>query len=253
MQSCLSYDGSFDGLLTALAAALERPGPCPYITCDPRENLLPLEPVEAVVSDPARAEAFLARIRAVLSEEVARRLYYVHCSETPGMEDALLAYLRLAFERGVDISGRRSHPAVRHVEETARRVGHEIHRLKGLVRFRELTDGSLWAPIEPDADILWPLSAHFRHRLGGERWLLHDARRGYAIRHEAGELSALHGEKLTALLQMELSLEEAEYSRLWQTYFRRIAIGARANPRLQRKNMPRQYWKWLIEMQPEQP
>ena len=142
---------------------------------------------------------------------------------------------------------------MRRVEETARRVGHEIHRLKGLVRFRELMDGRLWAPIEPDADILWPLSTHFRHRLGGERWLLHDARRGYAINHEAGKLSVLDGEELAALLRTGLSHEEAEYSRMWQTYFHRVAIGARSNPRLQRRNMPRRYWKWLIEMQPEKP
>jgi probable DNA metabolism protein len=251
MQSCLSYDGSFDGLLTALAAALERPGACARITRDRKEDLLPLGPVEAVVSDPARAEAFLARIRAILSEEIGRKLYYVHCSETPGMENALLAYLGLAFERGADIGGWRAQPAVRRVEETARRVGYEIQRLKGLVRFRELADDRLWAPIEPDADILWPLSAHFRRRLGGERWLLHDARRGYAINHEAGKLFPLDGEELAALLRTRLSREEAEYSRLWQTYFRRIAIGARSNSRLQRQNMPRRYWKWLIEMQPE--
>ena len=251
MQSCLSYDGSFDGLLTALATALERPGLC--ITRDHKEDLLPLEPVETIVSDPAHAEAFLDRIRVVLSEEIGRKIYYVHCSETPGMEDALLAYLRLAFERGADIGEWCAHPTVRRVEETARQVGHEIHRLKGLVRFRELADGRLWAPIEPDADILWPLSAHFRRRLGGERWLLHDARRGYAVSHEAGNLSALDGEELTALLRTGLSREEAEYSRLWQTYFRRIAIGVRSNPRLQRQNMPRRYWKWLIEMQPEKP
>ena len=103
MQSCLSYDGSFDGLLTALAKALERPGIAHYLR--PRRRPAPAGTRRAVVSDSARGEAFLARIRVVLSEEIGRKLYYVYCSETPGMEDALLAYLRLAFERGADIGG----------------------------------------------------------------------------------------------------------------------------------------------------
>lgn len=64
-------------------------------------------------------------------------------------------------------------------------MGREIHRLKGLLRFRELADGTLWAPVEPDHQVLLPLAQHFRRRLPAERGIIHDLRRGIAIGWDA--------------------------------------------------------------------
>lgn len=45
-----------------------------------------------------------------------------------------------------------------------------------------------------------------------------------------------------------VSMEEAEYRRLWKTFFDNIAIKQRTNPRCQRNFMPERYWKHLTEM-----
>ena len=44
-----------------------------------------------------------------------------------------------------------------------------------------------------------------------------------------------------------MSEDEQLIQRVWQTYFKSIAIEARRNPRLHRQNMPRRFWKYLIE------
>ena len=60
-------------------------------------------------------------------------------------------------------------PAVHAVHRAARTVSREIHRFKGLLRFRRLQDGLYWAPFEPDYDIISTLAPHFRARLADQR------------------------------------------------------------------------------------
>jgi len=43
--------------------------------------------------------------------------------------------------------------------------------------------------------------------------------------------------------------DERHWQHLWQTFFRRVAIGERLNPRQQRSFMPMKYWKYLVEME----
>jgi probable DNA metabolism protein len=47
------------------------------------------------------------------------------------------------------------------------------------------------------------------------------------------------------------SARERSVQDLWRTYHRRIAIATRVNLELQRKFMPRKYWRYLTEMQTE--
>ena len=41
--------------------------------------------------------------------------------------------------------------------------------------------------------------------------------------------------------------EEKTYQKLWQTYFKNIAIKERRNLKLQRQFIPTRYWKYLTE------
>ena len=126
----------------------------------------------------------------------------------------------------------------------SQRVTGEIHRLKGLLRFRALADGSLYAPVAPDANTVVCLAGHFQARLPNERWLIHDTRRGLAVwwdghRLDTGELAATAAPPVTAA--------EAAIQEWWRGYYAAIAIPERRNPALQRRCMPRRYWRWLIE------
>lgn len=249
MPAYLAYDGSFSGLLTALDAALQEPARYVGFAAGGSEGWLPLLPVERVATDPARAEALLDRLRAAAGEAVIRKVFYLYSAEDPAAENQLPAYLRLVLHHGAQVSGWHARDEVRQVEQAARRVGGEIHRLKGLLRFRELGDGLLWAPLEPDADVIWSLAAHFRKRLRAERWLIHDVRRQYGVRHLDGRLDTVDAAALRGLLEPGMSAAEQAYSGMWRAYFRQVAIGPRRNPRLQRQNMPARYWRWLVEME----
>jgi probable DNA metabolism protein len=48
-----------------------------------------------------------------------------------------------------------------------------------------------------------------------------------------------------------LAENEVQYQRLWKRYFKAITIRERINPKLHRQHLPRRYWKYLTEKDPE--
>lgn len=245
----IRHDGSIDGMLAALAqaldagggAAIEGPSDTPSLFDPKNESGDP-------AADTREGAALLARIERELDGGWVRRILRILCSEEPGAEMVALRLLVLAFARGVGVMGFHANPNVRRAAATERRVAVEAHRLKGLMRFRRLADGRLWGPVEPRHNVLAMIAPHFRRRLGGERWLLHDAARGFGIACEfGGDLRAMDPAGIEAALRPGLDPSEAGVQDLWRTYYASIAIRNRTNPKVQRQNMPVRYWRYLVE------
>ncbi len=238
------HDNSFDGRLSALAAALA--------DAQTPEDILPEQGRQAslfgtdvkIQGDEAAAAELLRRIRADIYAEAVRHVLYALLSDLPAIDLPLYFYLREGMTRGPAVDRWHAHPAVKKVHDVSRRVGGEIHRLKGLLRFRELDGGALWAPVEPDHLVLPQLAHHFRRRLPVECGIIHDVRRGVAIRWEAGGVHYIDPPESFRMADGEPAVQ-----RLWQTYFSSAVIRERINPRLQRQCMPVRYWKWLTEIQ----
>ena len=250
MKTSLTYDGTFEGLLTAVAHALDA-GVVPTDIRPPGAGAPDLfdQPV-AVTTNPDRAAALSARLEC-LDPHIVHQVLHAFLSEEPDLGRPLFSYISLSLERGECVDGFLTNADVRRVVMTARRVGGESHRLKGLLRFRELRTGTLWAPVEPDANVVLLLALHFRRRLSAQSWGIHDMKRHVAVAWDGKDLEWLEGEglrrRIAELRPDELSRAEQGYQDLWRTFFRSIAIPERINPELQRRNMPRRYWKHLVE------
>jgi len=237
------HDNSIDGRLSALAAALA--------SSQTPQDILPESGSQRslfgndVTVQPSESSArdLMRRIRTDISSDAARHVMYVFLSELSELDMTLYFYLREGLIRGKQIDRWHANEHVKKVHNVSLKVGREIHRLKGLVRFRELNDGTLWAPIEPDHQVLLPLAHHFRHRLPGERGMIHDLRRGVAMTWTQKTVRYIEPPG-----QIQPSETEAEVQQLWQTYFTSATIRERINPRLQRQCMPVRYWKWLTEL-----
>ena len=82
--------------------------------------------------------------------------------------------------------------------------------------------------------------------------LIHILKRRYGYAYDLHEvrevvfesLSDAPSERLTDDL---LDADELAFQRLWKSYFDALAIPERFNPRLQRRQMPARFWKYLIE------
>ncbi|MBA3478373.1 MAG: UdgX family uracil-DNA binding protein [Lautropia sp.] len=139
-------------------------------------------------------------------------------------------------------------PQVLKLNDYARTVAREVHKMKALVRFRAVKAGvaegaddpRYVAWFEPDHDIVGYASGFFRRRFAGMRWSILTPR---ACAHYEGE-----GEVwFTGGVGREAGPEADEFEEAWRLYYGSIFNPARLKVRAMLAEMPRRYWKNLPE------
>lgn len=251
------YDGSFDGFICALSRASDDKE---LVSGDilTRENLegqLFGEHAD-VPADGRGAEDFIRRSDGKWTSKISHYLYYLYLSEEQGFEKLAMGFLELVTRFGPSVDANTADRTVLHVIKTCSKVGGESHRLKGLIRFRKLSDGVYYAPIEPDHNVLNLLISHFRARFGAQKWMIHDLKRNTAVLCDGKcwKVAGIESNTDALLLPPEndaggrvFDRDEGLYQELWKAYFKTIAIEERKNAKLQKRCMPVRYWKHLIE------
>jgi probable DNA metabolism protein len=233
----LIHDGTFEGLLTAIARVVDGDDPVSVTDRDAWQPDMFAKPIE-VTTDATTARGLVARIRHDGSPRSFHHVCFTYLADVPAKGSLILDYLRLLMQAGASVDQHVADRAVAEVHRVSREVGQEAHRLKGLVRFRSLEDGSLWAPISPRHDVLLIVAQHFRARLPRERWVIHDT----------GRQQGVDASRLPEPRAAATDANEAVYANLWRRYFASIAIRERTNRKLQRQLMPSRYWSYLTEM-----
>lgn len=238
------YDGSFEGLLTAIFEAYYRREIPDRILSEHnlQEDLLARQ--VQIPSDPTKADRVFASIGTKISSQAQQNVLHCYLSDLKDAGTWIYHYLRLGWKTGSKVDLYLTDEKVQRVHQTARKVRFEAHRMLGLIRFRKLQGEIYYAPMEPDHNILGLIAPHFAQRMADQNWMIHDIRRGLAALYDQNEI------KTAAILQKkELTLDQQElwYQQLWKQYFNSIAIPNRINPRLQRQHMPIRYWRHLIE------
>ena len=284
------YDGTPVGLINALAAAL-RDGKGTEIRPVPVERFQPglFAAARRIGTDQYSAGAFLHSLSARLPPEAWRGLFYCFftgCFFTgePGVEATLLDYLRLLLETGGRAADDWTDETVRRAQRISRRVGHEVHRLQGFVRFEKVAGtptpasraddsggcGEAIAPygsqgesgippalyyarVEPDHAVLPLLAPHFAARFADQTWLIHDLRRNTGIHYDGRRWVYLPAVAIPAAGGggLQPAPDEDLYQGVWRGYFQAIAIPERLNPSLQRQRAPGRYWGNMTEMRPK--
>ncbi|WP_287373977.1 TIGR03915 family putative DNA repair protein [Prosthecochloris sp.] len=236
------YDGTTEGLLTAIDHILRRETDPQKVELKPQQQNLFDEGIY-IAANPERADILIRRFSAAYPEN-ARQVIYVILSEKEEMETSILQYMHVVSLYGSRIDAHLTHPAVHAVHFLARKVGREVHRLKGLLRFAMLEDGCYFARMEPDFNIIQPLSTFFTRRLRTQEWFIYDVKRSLVSHWDGRKIDF---GTLESFRSPQLAEEELQVQRLWKTFFTHIAIPERKNPQLQRSFMPMKYWKYLVE------
>lgn len=241
----LLCDGTWEGLLSALFQAEAMRPRAREIWMEPPAQLS-FDPPVAVINDKEHAQRVWRAVQKQLGADAQWTCQALFVSSEPTRGTLLMRYLRRAWRIGACVEEDLGNPDVWAALRVRRRVEFEIHRMKGLVRFANAGNDIFYSAIEPDNDILWQLAHYFNDRLGDQRWVLHDVARGKAVLHKPNQ----QGLAVVPLERPDFDpmLEDKQFSSMWRTYFKSIAIKERTNPRLQRQHMPRRYWKHLTEM-----
>ncbi len=192
----------------------------------------------------------------LLAEKVKKRLlsFDGHCmhdldallrSNQDGNEQIAFRYfLRLA-QLKCPVGKRLADLDVFRAVECIRKVGWEVHKFHGFIRFMETQSGALYAPFSPDNDICDLLAPHFRARLPQFPFVLHDVGRKKACVYDGQTLF------LAPLTEAEvlLSTDEQGWQALWKKYYAAVNIPSRERLKQMRGYMPARYWKFLPEKQ----
>lgn len=246
------YDGSFEGLLTTIAIALAyREDVAGIAAQTPSQSGLFCQEVK-VETDAARASRLMTDLSRRFSLEIALDVSYCFLSEVEGFENLIFRYIRLLLAKGGAIAGNAADPVVFQVQRLRSKVAYEAHRFQGFLRFRKMSDGIFYGPINPDHNIVQLLAPHFKARFADQRFLIHDVKRGNGIYYNGSRCLFLSQvmipEKVVATdVEGYLANDETTYQQLWKTYFQNIAIAERQSKKRQRQCLPARYWRYLVE------
>ncbi|HHV30444.1 TIGR03915 family putative DNA repair protein [Acetivibrio mesophilus] len=240
------YDGTFDGLLTSVYES--------YYGIEPPDKILRCKNLQQsildkdidIVTDSEKASKVYEAIHKKISYDALRNVYHAYLSELDEIDTYIYQYLRFGFKKGKSVDLYLTSEEVLKVHSAAKKVRTESHLMLGLLRFRKLNGGLYYAPYSPVYNITALISDHFVRRLSDQFWIIHDTKRNLAAVYNMVEcvLTDLPEE----LQHQSLNTDDC-FEDLWKKYFDSICIKDRINPKLQKRNMPARYWKYLVEKQ----
>ena len=235
------FDGTKSGFLTAFVVAYSDPDA--VVASDKIQLPLGQTPV-FVKTDEARAEKVKNRLLA-FDRDCMRDLDTLLRSGMERREQIAFGYFRVLAREKRPVSKRLAEKEVFEAVECMKKVGHEIHKFHGFIRFMETASGALYAPFAPDNDICELLLPHFRARLPQFPFVLHDIKRKKAAVYD-GEHAFV-----APLTQAEilLSASETGWQALWKGYYKAVNIPSRERLKQMKGYMPVRYWKFLPETQ----
>ena len=242
----LIYDGTFEGLMTAIYEAFYIKE-IPDTICGIDEltpNLLATD--ITIETNLEKADKVCSAIKSKISRNAMEKVNYAYLSELESAGMAIYGYLKLGFKVGSRVDCHLSHDALLAIDKLVWKVKLERHRMLGFVRFKSVGD-FFYSAIEPDHNILSLISGHFKDRLINERFIIHDLKRGIAFFNNRGDSVYAPLSKLEAQRFLKDNNDEL-YAELWKEFFDTVAVEGRDNPKLQKNYMPVRYWKHLTEM-----
>ena len=236
------YDGSFDGLLTVIYIAYkDRKNNELRIIVKTGQLLLGFNDIN-VITNFSKARRVEKAICDKLSQNFLNKIQTCFLSCDKNKDIVIVHTVYKALKQGKEILNSLDEHAF-YVNKLVKQVLNERHRYLGVLRFKEVKDGTMFSTIEPKNNVLPILLSHFINRMKREKFAIYDKKRKIIAYYDTKKVEIF----FVKSLEIEWSDEEIEYSELWKTFHKSISIKERENKKLQQSNLPKYYWKHLIE------
>jgi len=247
----LLYDGTFEGLLTAIFEIYERRLTHVRMIKGEYYTSALFDDVIKITTDEARAGRVLTGLRQKLSSNGVQRLYIAHLADIEGDDENIVGYIRYAFDAGQNIEEDYGNRYVLRIAEIVQMMRRERHRMEAFVRFQKLKDDTFYAAIQPDFNVLPMLIKHFRNRYADQKWIIYDLKRAYGLYYNLHDTQFISldfsAQKSAGNVITAYTEDEGIYQHLWKNYFSSVNIPARKNTKLHLRHIPKRYWKHLTE------
>jgi probable DNA metabolism protein len=245
----LFYDGTFEGLLTAIYEIYDRKLQLVKLQRGEVQTTGMFEDTLQIFTNDDYASRVLKGLRRKLSPNGVQRLYIAHMGEMENDDNNLVGFIRYVFDNDKNIEDDYGNRYVIRLSKVIRMMRREKHRMEAFIRFQKLKDDTYYAAIEPDFNVLPLLIRHFRNRYTDQKWMIYDLKRNYGIYYDMHDtqfitldFAAKSGDVISAYTE-----DESIYQHLWKNYFHSVNIPARKNTKLHVRHIPKRYWKHLTE------
>lgn len=248
------FDGSFEGLLTAVFEFYDtKPGKV-QLVWDRYYQPSMLDEAVIIINDEAKAKRVWAGLRKKLSPDWQQIFYKVHLAEDAQTFSDMFDFARYIFDNSEGAEKNFGNEHVMAISRMERKISRERHRMKAFIRFQKTADGIYYCPIEPDFNVLPLVAAFFKNRYADQKWIIYDVKRKYGLYYDLFKVEEITYDFVSAIdtkkiaLPAELTDEKEELaSMLWKDYFNSTNIPARKNMKLHIQHVPKRYWKYLNE------
>ncbi|MDR6527387.1 putative DNA metabolism protein [Chryseobacterium rhizosphaerae] len=247
----LIYDGSFDGLFTAVFEVFEYHYKDVEITGREKffqENIF--AEIHEVITQTGKSDRVLKKLEQHIGKQGIHQLLKVFLSDDPESEILILSAVKQSIQHpGENILENFADPDILKISKICKSVDRERHRMTAFVRFEKMKDGIFFAKIDPDFNVLPLIRKHFKDRYQDQKWVIYDLRRNYGILYDLENCDFFYPEEKPDFNQYQQKFhdEEKNYQTLWQRYFIKTNIVERKNLKLHIQHVPRRYWKYLTE------
>lgn len=246
------YDGSFDGLFTAVFEIYECKIAQPFLVRDTVFNESLFGSTRMVTTNTEKSNRVAGKLKERLSPKAFKQIYDTYLSDIKDIDNVILRYIQYAIASKKLIESDYGHEDVLMIQQTARKVQREKHRMEAFVRFELTKDQLYYCIIQPDYNVLPLMCRHFKDRYADQRWLIYDSHRKYGLYYDVEKVAEVQINFTTDLNSQqdrETLYDESEvlYQQLWKQYFSSVNIAARKNMKLHIRHMPKRYWRYLTE------
>jgi probable DNA metabolism protein len=246
----LVYDGTFEGILTAIFEVYERRLQQVKIQKGEWISTALFEDVLQVYTNQVKAGRVLQGLQQRISAAGLQRLYAAHMAAIDGEDATIVGYIRYVFDSQQNVEEDYGNKYVLRLAEMVRMIRREKHRMEAFIRFQKLQDQTFYSAIEPDFNVLPLLGRHFKNRYTDQKWIIYDLRRNYGLFYNLHAVEFITLDFSTIKPDNVISTyteDEGLYQNLWKNYFQSVNIPARKNTKLHMRHIPKRYWKFLTE------
>lgn len=238
------YDSTFEGFLTAVFEAFAlHLFPAAIESTENGQQTLDAEYIH-VITDSQKADRVLCKVFSVSGERPATDLYRAFLSNMPEKELQLFNYIRACIKFKKSVNGHLTVECVANTVAASHSAASEAHLYTGFVRFSELENGVYYSRVEPKNNVLPLIAPHFCARYANMPFIIHDTVRGQCLVYN-GKSCTIHSS--VGLPKLRFSSAEAEYRKMWKSFYDTIEIKERHNEQCRMTHMPKRYWKFLTE------
>ncbi len=236
------YDGSFEGFLSLVHEVYYKKISLVSIEKGEPKQLF-LDGIYLCTTDNSKAQVVLQALKKKFQKEHFETILVLFMCDSAAFEMDLLNYIILGFKDQKNLQNI-NYSAVFNLLNLQKKYFHAYHKMSGFLRFSELEDGSLYAPMQSQYNLVFHLGKHFLKRFNNQEFYIHDKERSLVFMKTEQFLGVYEVKDFDA---PRVSEKEEQFVKLWQQFYKSVTIESRINKKLQTQLVPLLYRTYMSE------